>query len=185
MVKRIVYVLLFMSILAKVNSQEVKFGWSLGDFSWSYNFSGNYHIFDLRTLKFNVSFEKINLAISPSVFMGTINTGRNNDTVYFSFLPLEIVYSPFKWEYAHISLYGRGAWEFEYTEAIDNSGKIPHAFGGALGLRLGIIPVESESSRYTFNMVTVFSECTTRNEFKLGISLDLLEIFFLAVLGYS
>jgi hypothetical protein len=133
-----------------------------------------------------VFFEKINLTISPSVVMGTINTDRKNtETVYFSALPLEIVYSPFKWEYAHISLYGRGAWEFEYVKHSGNSNIIPGAFGGALGLRLGIIPIQTDVSKYTFDVVTIFSEYTTHNELKWGISIDLLEVFFLVFLAYS
>jgi hypothetical protein len=73
-----------MSILAKV-----KFGWSLVDFCRSYNFFQENHVFGFNILRFNVSFEKINLAISPSVFTGTTNTGhKNTDTVYFSFQPL-------------------------------------------------------------------------------------------------
>jgi hypothetical protein len=182
--KRIVYVLLFMSALAKANSQEVNFGWSLGDFCWAYNFSEGYHVFDINFLRFNVSLEKINLTISPSVFMATINTGRKNtETLYFSFLPLEIVYDPFKWEYAHVSLYGRGAWEFEYVRGIGNPVKMPGAFGGALGLRLGIIPIQSDPIKYTSHVLTIFSEYTTRNEFKWGIRLDLLEVLFLALLS--
>jgi hypothetical protein len=183
--KRILYGLLLMGAIAAVNSQETPFGWSLGDFSWSYNSSEQYHVFDLRALKFNLSFEKINLTISPSVFMGTINTHRNNaDTLYYSFLPLEIAYDLFKWEYADISLYGRGAWELEYVEGLDNPYGTSGAFGGALGLRLGLIPIQSNSLKYMFHALVIFSEYTTGEEFKLGISLDLLEVFFLMALSY-
>jgi hypothetical protein len=175
-----------MLTIARVNSQEVKFGWSLGDFVWSYNFSKGYHAFDVNALRFNVSFEKINLTISPSVLMVTTNTSRKNtEPLYFSVLPLEILYTPFKWEYADISLYGRGAWGIEYMKDIDSFNKMPGAFGGAFGLRLGIIPIQSDFLKYTFHVVTIFSEYTIRNEYKLGISLDLLEVFYLVFLAYT
>jgi hypothetical protein len=118
--------------------------------------------------------------------MGAINTGRKNtETLYYSFLPLEIAYSPFKGEYADISLYGRGAWEFAYVKGMDHSGATPGAFGGALGLRLGIIPLQADRLKYAFHVVTLFSEYTTRREFKLGINIDLLEVFLLVFLSYT
>jgi hypothetical protein len=52
--KKILYLLLFMFIITKANSQEVKFGWSLGNFGWSYNFTGEYTIVDVNILIFHL-----------------------------------------------------------------------------------------------------------------------------------
>ncbi|MDR1240021.1 MAG: hypothetical protein LBK27_07895 [Treponema sp.] len=177
---------LFMSALANANSQEVKFGWSLGDFGWSYNFIEKGSILDLRAVKFNVSFERINFMISPSVFASTTSYNRNRkEILYMSFLPLELAYTPFKWEYAHISLYGRAAWEIEYVKDMGDLNKMPGAFFGALGFKIGFIPIQSNSSKYTSHLVNVFSEYTMRNEFKVGISLDLLAVLVLYLLSYT
>ena len=86
--KKILYILLFMSIIMKINSREIKIGWSLGDFGWSYNFIGKNDIVDLNILKFNVSFEKINVMINTSILFGTNKNNREEfEPFYNSFFP--------------------------------------------------------------------------------------------------
>jgi hypothetical protein len=184
--KRVLYFIFFVLIIAKANSQEIKFGWSLGDFGWSYNFTGGHDVVDFRAVNFIVSFEKIPVMLTTAVMSGTNKNHRGDaDPFYNSFLPLEIAYSPFRWKYADISLYGRGAWETAYTEAADDSGEIAHGFFGALGLRVGLFPIQPNLFKYTAHVITVFSEYTMRNEFKLGISVDLLDIVFLGLKIWS
>jgi hypothetical protein len=169
-------------IITEANSQEIQFGWSLGDFGWSYNFIGGHAIVDSRILNFNLSFENINVMLNTSVVSGTNKNNREDtDPFYNSFLPLEIIYSPFKWKYACISLYGRGAWEIGYTGDIGDPREIFNGFFGSFGLRVGLIPIQSNFFKYTSHVVNVFSEYTIRNEFKLGISVDFLDIVFLGL----
>jgi hypothetical protein len=184
--RRILCLMLFALIAAKASSQEAKFGWSLGDLGWSYNFIGGHDVADFRALNFNMFFEKTPITINTSVMSGTNkNYRKDTDPFYNSFLPLEILYSPFKWKYAHISLYGRGAWEIRHTEDTGHSQEISHGFFGAFGLRVGLFPIQPNFFKYTANIVNVFSEYTTRNEFKLGISVDLLDIVLLGLKIWS
>jgi hypothetical protein len=124
--------------------------------------------------------------INTSVFFGTNRNNREEmESFYNSFFPLEIVYSPFKWKYAHISLYGRGSWEIEYIGDVKNPNEISDGFYGALGFRVGVIPIQSNFFQYSSYIANIFSEYTMRNEFKLGISIDLLDIIVLALKIWS
>jgi hypothetical protein len=67
---RIIY--LFITLIAsKADAQKVRFSWSLGDFGWSYDFLNEYDIVDSNILKFNVSFDQINVTIITSILFGT------------------------------------------------------------------------------------------------------------------
>jgi hypothetical protein len=173
-------------IVSKPDAQEAKFSWSLGDLGWSYDFLNGYDVGDSNILKFNVSFDQINVMISTSILFAT---GKNNheeyEPFYNSFFPIEIAYTPFKWKYADISLYGRGSWETAYTGGVDNPNKVSDGFYGSAGFRVGLIPILSEFFKYSSNAVNVFSEYTTHNEYKLGVSVDLLDIVILALKIWS
>jgi hypothetical protein len=146
----------------------------------SYDFTGKNDVVDLNILKFKLSFEKINLIIDTSIVSVTNKINRETmEPFYNSFFPLEITYSPFKWKYAHISVYGRGAWEIAYTGDAANINKISDGFLGSLGFKIGLIPMESTFFGYKSHVVSIFSEYTTRNEFKAGASIDLFDIVFL------
>jgi hypothetical protein len=182
---RILYFLIVL-IVSKLDAQEVKFSWSLGDFGWSYNFLNRYDIVDFNILRFNVSFEQINVMISTSIFSGTNENNRDgNEPFYNSFLPLEIVYTPFKWKYANISLYGRGSWETGYTGNVNNPSKVSDGFYGSVGFKVGLIPIQPNIFKYSSNVVNIFSEYTTHNEYKLGVSIDFLDIVILALKIWS
>ena len=156
-----------------MNSSEVTFGWSVGDFGICYDFTGKNTIVDANFVKLNVSFEKINLTLSTSLTTAYITTnGSETYLSYNSFWPVELIYSPFKWEYAHISIYGRGGWGIIFNE--DMSAVSSSFFFGSAGIRIGLFPIKSDSLNYDSFFMNVFSEYTLRNEFKLGASIDLL-----------
>ena len=69
--KTTICIVLFASALAKANSQELKFGWSLGNVGWSYDFLGKSDIVDMNLLEFALSFEKIGLMIGASFLYDT------------------------------------------------------------------------------------------------------------------
>jgi hypothetical protein len=179
--KRTAYIaLLFIAIAAKANCQEIQFGWSFGDIGWSYNFLGEHDVMDYSLLRFIVSFERINVMINTSIFSGTNkNSHKESEPFYEFYFPLEIVYTPFKWKYARISAYGRGAWEIGYQRDVKDPQKISDAFFGSLGLRVGLFPLESKIFKYRSHVITAFSEYTIRNELKLGASIDLFDILYL------
>jgi hypothetical protein len=178
---RILYLFIIL-IVSKVDAQEVRFSWSLGDFGWSYDFLNKYDIADMNILKFNVLFDQINVTISTSILFGTNkNNHKENEPFYNSFLPLEIAYTPFKWKYANISVYGRCSWENGYIGNVDNPNKISDGFYGCAGLKVGLIPIPSNIFKYSSNVLNIFSEYTTHNEYKLGASIDLLDIVVLAL----
>ncbi|MHC6201994.1 hypothetical protein ACYULU_02220 [Breznakiellaceae bacterium SP9] len=178
--------LLIVLIVAKLDAQEVKFSWSLGDFGWSYNFLNRRDIVDANILRFNVSFEQINVTISTFILSGTNENNREEGEVFYnSFLPLEIVYTPFKWKYANISLYGRGSWETGYTGNVNNPNKVSDGFYGSVGFKVGLIPIRPNIFKYSSNVVNIFSEYTTHNEYKLGVSIDFLDIVILALKIWS
>jgi hypothetical protein len=169
--------LLIVLIASKLDAQEAIFSWALGDFGWNYNFLNKYDVVDLNILKFNVSFDKINVVFSTYVLFGTNkNNHEENDLVYNSFLPLEIMYTPFKWKYVNISLYGRGSWGIYYTGSVNDPNKVLDGFYGSVGFRVGLIPIKSYFFKYSSQVVNIFSEYTTLNEYKLGMSIDLLDI---------
>jgi hypothetical protein len=178
---RIIYFFIVLTV-SKVDAQEVRFSWSLGDFGWSYDFLNKYDIVDMNILKFNVSFDQINVTISTSFLFGTNkNNHEENEPFYNSFLPVEIVYTPFKWKYANISLYGRGSWEIGYTGGVNDPNKVSDGFYGSTGFKVGLIPIPSNIFKYSSNVINIFSEFTTHNEYKLGASIDLLDIVVLAL----
>ncbi|MDR3123377.1 MAG: hypothetical protein LBU16_06315 [Treponema sp.] len=179
--KRTAYIaLLFIAIAAKTNCQEIQFGWSFGDIGWSYNFVGEHDVVDYNILRFSVSFEKINVMINTFIFSGTNKNNRKETEPFYEFyFPLEIVYAPFKWKYARISAYCRGAWEIGYRGDVKDPQRISDAFFGSLGLKAGLIPMESKLFKYRSHVITVFSEYTIRNELKLGASIDLFDILYL------
>jgi hypothetical protein len=165
-------------IVSKLNAQETKFSWSLGDFGWSYDFLNEYDVADGNILKFNVSFDQINVMMSASFLFATSkNNHEEYEPFYNSFFPLEIAYTPFKWKYANISLYGRGSWETAYTGGVNNPNKVSDGFYGSAGLKLGLIPIRLEFFKYSSNTISVFSEYTTHHEYKTGVSIDFFALF--------
>jgi hypothetical protein len=180
--KGLLCILLFLSSIAAIHSQDARFGWSFGNFGWTYDFIGRRDISDVDILKFFVEFEQINLVASASLLSGT---GKNNRTetepFYNSFLPLEISYSPFKWKYAHLAVYGRGAWEIGYTGDIADPDMGFSGFFGSAGFKAGLFPMKPNIFRYRAYLITLFSEYTTHNEFKMGASLDLFYIVYAVV----
>ncbi|MDR0643383.1 MAG: hypothetical protein LBG05_00515 [Treponema sp.] len=173
---------LFMLIVSQLDAQEAKFSWSLGDFGWSYNFLNKHDVVDANILKFNVSFDKINVTISTYISSGTNKNNREeNDPFYNSLLPLEITYTPFTWKYANISLYGRASWETCYRGNVENPDKVSDGFYGYIGFKFGLGPIQSDFFKYSSHIIYIFSEYTTHNEYKLGISIDLFDIVVLAI----
>jgi hypothetical protein len=118
----------------------------------------------VNILKFNVSFDKINVMISTSILFGTNKNNHNeNEPFYNSFFPLEIVYTPFQWKYANISLYGRGSWETGYTGSVNNPNKVSDGFYGSVGVKVGLFPIPLNIFKYSSNIINVFSEYTTHH----------------------
>ena len=85
----------------------------------------------------------------------------------------------------HISVYGRGACEIEYVGDVTYPNEISDGFFGSVGFKLGLIPMESTIFKYKSHAVNIFLEYTIRNEFKLGVSIDLLDIVFLGLKIWS
>jgi hypothetical protein len=124
-----------------------------------------------------MSLEKINLMISTSLLFGTSgNSFSETAPFYNSYFPLTILYTPFKWKYAHLSVYGRGAWETGYTGDMADPTETFEGFYGSLGFRAGFLPLKPNLFRYRAYVITVFSEHTTHHECKLGASIDLLYV---------
>jgi hypothetical protein len=175
-------ILLFISALAKTNSQERKFGWSFGNIGASYDFIGKSDIADINLLEFTLSFEKIGLMVGASLLYGTNRNNRSElEPFYNSFLPLELRYTPFKWKYLHLSAYGRGAWEIGYTGDVADPHEISKGFFGSLGVKAGFFPLTHNFFKYRSHIITLFSEYTTRNELKAGASLDLFDIVYMII----
>jgi len=175
--------LLIVLIVFKLGAQDVKFSWSLGDIGWSYDFINKNDIADLNILKFNILFDNINVMISTSFLFGTNKNNREeNEPFYNSFLPLEIIYSPFQWKYANISLYGRGSWENGYTGNVSSPNKVLDGFFGSAGFKIGFLPVKPNIFKYSSNAINIFSEYTTHNEYKCGINIDFLTILFIILI---
>ena len=188
--KNILCVLFFVFGIAQINSQNMNFGWSLGDFGWSYNFIGQYDIVDLNLLRFNFSFSEKNIMISTSLMSGTNKNNRNEtEAFYNSFFPIEIIYTPFRWRHSQISVFGRGSWVIGYIGDVANPIVDSRGFFGSIGLRVGLFPIESNFFRYKSNMVNIFSEYTSQNQFKLGVSVDIWAIVYIGfriwLLGFN
>jgi hypothetical protein len=76
-----------------------------------------------------------------------------------------MLYTPFKWKYAHLSAYGRGAWEIAYRGDAMNS----NGFFGSAGVKAAFLPMKPNFFRYRAFVVTVFSEYTTRHELRTRV----------------
>jgi hypothetical protein len=158
-------------ITVKINAQDIKFSWSIGDFSIYYNFLDDCEGIDVNIAKFNVSFEKINLMLRTSFFFAPgKNDGIENVSFYNSFLPLELIYTPFQRESIGISMYGRGSWIINYS------------IYGAIGFSIGLFPIKYDNFNYFSHVFNIFLEYTTHNELKAGISIDFYDIIYLFIL---
>jgi hypothetical protein len=173
---------LFLPAFAELNSQELTFDWSFGNVSLSYDFIGSADSIDVTILEFNVSLEELDLMISASVLFGTDKDSRSAmDPFFNSPLPLTILYTPFRWRYAHLSAYGRGAWEIGYVWENAKPTRASYGFFGSLGVKAGLIPMKQNFVKYRAYMATLFLEYTTHREFKLGISIDLFYMVYIGV----
>jgi hypothetical protein len=179
--KKIAFLLIALSV-SRADALDAKFSWSFGDFGWSWDFINGYDIAEGNFVKFNVSFEKLNTALGVSLLFAENKNNRADDEPFYnSFLPLEIVYMPFKGKYANASLYGRAAWETGYTGGVDDPRQVSQGFYGAAGIGIGLFPIPRNIFGYSGNMLTVFSEYTTHHSWKAGARIDLYDILYFAL----
>jgi hypothetical protein len=168
-----------MAGLPVFSNDNIRFYWSLGDIG--------------------VSFDGMKNEIEPVPFInvGNINWIMKNG-LGFGFhvfdvenwrqalvLPVEINYSPFGDNDKHLflSLYGRGGWLIQF----DSENNLPfsqrNGFFGAAGLRAAWIPPAFNG--YWSVFTGAFIEYTSKNELRMGVSLDTSVVAVLAAVLFN
>lgn len=123
-----------------------------------------------RNLNIGFNVNLLNLEFAP------------NTNMEYSFLPIEIYYTPLKFgKIFHATIYGRSEWRFQNSDNIDGvnpfSKETENYFLGTLGGKLSIIPnpnIWEDVSRYYRPDFSLFFEYNTSNQFRIGLSIDIL-----------
>jgi hypothetical protein len=97
-------------------------------------------------------------------------------------LPIEISYSPFgdNEKYLFLTFYGRGGWMINFNSNDEKSFSERNGFFGAAGLRASWFPT---LGNYRAVFTGAFIEYTTKNELRMGISVDTSVIVALATIA--
>jgi hypothetical protein len=106
----------------------------------------------------------------------------------YSFLPIEIYYRPLKFgNIFYGTIYGRSEWQFKNNldEGVNPAGdKTENYFLGTMGWKFSIIPnMWEDVLPYYSPYIALFFEYNTLNQFKIGLSMDILGWLMLAMNG--
>jgi hypothetical protein len=169
------YTLLLLSLIIvsvyNINAIDKKFGWTIGNAGLYYNANNNEQMINIDLLRTDLI---LNKRIDLSISMFTVQFQPYKTNIEYSFLPIEIGFIPLSDKYLNISLYGRGEWRFVQTKNLfwekPFTPKDNRLFG-AVGIRLFVFNSYGDLFHYSCYS-SIFLEYTTKNEFKIGITLD-------------
>ncbi len=176
--------IIFFSILincAYAIDNDIQFFWSLGDMGVSFESKEN----DFKAIPF-INVGNINWITKHGLGWGfhVFNIEGSPDWKQALILPLELNYSPFGYNknFLFLTLYARGGWLVNYDNDITGSMLDRSSLFGAAGLRTAWIPkLEEHWSIFT----GAFIEYTSKNEIRMGISLDTSVIVVLTAIAFG
>ncbi|MDR1316612.1 MAG: hypothetical protein LBK13_07030 [Spirochaetales bacterium] len=152
-----------------VFSEDISFNWSLGDFAICYNIIDTEWNARLGIFKFNWFDEENCFGLGFNI----INfQSFSDDSAGGSILPIEIVYRPIEYIY----LYNRIEWQFM-------DGYKYGFFYDTLGIKFANYFLTTILN-YAFHF-SIFTEYTTRNELKVGLTLDSGFLMYLFASSYT
>jgi hypothetical protein len=196
----------------ELQALNIEFTWSAGDFIFCGDVINKNMQIESNVLKFNWfdTTTRLGISIIPYQFVfsftskgisdanklvpveekyDTSSWGRDFNFSFhnFSFLPVEIAYSPFRiMDIVHLSFYGQMSWRLwqgSYKEFVSNPfSSSGNGFYSAAGMRIAGIFLVGKSYAASIGF---FMEYTTKNEFRIGINADLLGSIFAIAHGLS
>jgi hypothetical protein len=156
-----------------VSAFDIKYGWTIGDFGIFYDAVANkFNNAQINFFRFSLLEEEGGFGMN--VILYSMESGKD-DNINYSFLPFELFYACFNHaDSLYIAPYVRVAWMFAqdaetfYTHPLKLTSS--NSFFCAGGIKIFIFP--SLPFHYSC-YIALFAEYTTRNEVRLGFSLDL------------
>jgi hypothetical protein len=154
------------NFLAYAN-ENIRFFWSFGDMGFSID-----HLKDEFKMVPYINVGNINWVTKHGLGwrFNVFNIEWNENNPQSLILPLEINYSPFgdNAAYLFLTLYGRGGWMLKFNN--DSASLLERSsFFGAVGLRTAWFPTVG---KYWSVFTGAFIEYTTKNELRIGVSID-------------
>jgi hypothetical protein len=147
--------------------ENIRFFWSYGDMGFSVdNFKNEFKMVPYINVG-NINWiTKQGFGWRFNIF----NIEWNESNPQSLILPVEINYSPFgdNSAYLFLTLYGRGGWMIKYNQNADSFLERNSLFG-AVGIRASWFPTVGE---YWSIYTAAFIEYTTKNELRMGVSVD-------------
>ena len=168
--KRILFVALLLFSLSNVYSQDRPvFYWNLGNININFNVVESKWALDLNFAEFNWIFNN-------GIFLGvtmlkTFYNFYDGYKPWYSLFPLEVGYqlNLTNNEILKLRFYNRLEWQYKNFNSFTSS---ESGIYDAVGVKL-IVGTDHDSLRYNCNFVTLFTEYTTKKEFRMGITVDL------------
>ena len=174
--KRILVVVLLSFSLHSLYCQDSPvFYWNVGNVNVNYEALKN-------DWNVELNYAELNWFLFNRIFLGVtvFKTMYDGDKTWYSLLPLEAGYQlsfPGS-EYFHIRFYNRLEWQYRNLNSFTSSdSRLIDSVGAKL-----IIASKIDSLRYNCNFLALLFEYTNRNEFKIGMSVDLV-VFFVIIGG--
>ena len=168
--KRILIVALLLFSLNKLYSQDRPvFFWNLGNVNINFNVVEN-------KWSPEVYFAELNWIFNNGIFLGvtmlkTFYNVYEDGKARYSLFPLEVGYqlNLTQNDVVKVRFYNRLEWQYKNFNSFLSSDL---GIYNAVGVKL-IVGDDRDSLRYNCNYVTLFAEYTTKNEFRMGLTVDL------------
>jgi len=151
-----------------------------------YNVNNNKLLTQGNICKLNWTERNLNLGVNVNLLNLEFASNTNME---YSFLPVEIFYTPLKLgKYFYVTIYGRSEWRFKNNNNTDGvnpfSKETNNFFLGTIGGKLSIMPnILEDVLPYYRPDFSLFFEYNISNQFRIGLSIDLLGWVFLWVNG--
>jgi hypothetical protein len=162
-------------------NENIRFFWSFGDIGISVdNLPNKFEPFPF------INVGNINWITKHGFGWGfhVFNVEGDRNWQQTLFLPMEINYSPFgdNKDFLFITLYSRGGWMVRFNNNTEDSFADRNGLFGAIGLRASWFPTLGEH----WSIFTgAFIEYTSKNELRIGASLDTSVIVALATIAFG
>jgi len=184
--KKILCFLIFLLFISSINANtdEVKFGWSLGTLWTHYDFSQKKVNADIDILHLNwFLYNKFILGFNAFNVQGS---SPNDEISYFTILPLELAFVPiiYNFSYNHqlgISFFGKMGWgltSYKDREQLDSS------LYASIGSQLFLQFTEPNSLQPYSRYLSLYVDYNFFRGLKFGISIDISPIvIWLSIFG--